>query len=204
MALLNDLTMGDIVSRIAAMLIFVALHGRAVMLLARLFGYRGSATDHGGTWGPLQHISVWGVAMAVLFRTGWARLPYIDAQDLRGGRWALVVIALGALAFSLALMPLLDFARPWIAGAFPRTAGYAVLVVIVAFQEITVLSVALNLLPLPGLTGGLIFAALVPLKPRIWNRMVAIVLVTLTVALVAGLLRPDRLLPVLLPLVSRL
>ncbi|RDE10067.1 hypothetical protein [Pelagibacterium lacus] len=204
MSLLHDLTMGAIVSRIAGMLIFVALHGGMLALMARLLGSAMPEKEGRLTASPLAHLSLWGLAMAVLFRAGWARPAHIDPAQLRGGRPALVAIAVAALLISLALVPLLDLARPWIAASMPRTAGYAVLTVIVAVQDISLLSVAINALPLPGLTGGLVLVALFPDRARLWRRLEIPVLAAIVILMVAGVLVPDRLLPILRPIFSSL
>lgn len=186
MTLLNDLTMQVLLSRIAAFLLFAAIHGGALAALAVLLKARGPWRQERRTLNPLAHLSMPGLAMAVLFRSGWIRPMHIETEGMRGGRLGLVAIALGALAISLAMVPLADLLRPLVAAGLPRTAGYAVLRVIVAFQDLSLASVALNLLPLPGLTAGLVLQAVLPGHTARLRRLQGPVAVLLVVVLVAG------------------
>ncbi|WP_116652978.1 hypothetical protein [Pelagibacterium sediminicola] len=204
MNLLHDITMVDIVSRIAAMLIFVMVHGGVLALLARLLGSFAPERAQRLTLNPFAHLSLWGLAMAVLFRTGWIRPLHIDPAELRGGRASLALIALAAILVSLALVPLLDLVRPLVAAGLPRTAGYAVLMVIITLQEVSLLSALLAALPFPGLTGGLLLVALFPGKAKLFKKLENPVLAALVICLIAGLITPERLLPVLWPIFSGL
>lgn len=191
MSLLNDLTMQLLLSRITGFLLYVALHGCILAVLATMLGAQGPARDGRLTLNPLAHLSMPGLAMAVLFRSGWSRPMHIAHEELRGGRIAMIAIAIAALAISLLMVPLLDLLRPLIASGLPRTAGYAVLQAIIAFQDVTLASVALNALPLPGLTAGLVLQALLPAtQTKRFYRMEVPVAALLVIALVAGWL-PD-------------
>lgn len=192
MTFLNDLTMQVLLSHIAGFLLFTAIHGGLIAAIATLLRIDGPDYRERLTLNPFIHLSLPGLAMAVLFRSGWVRSLPVDHTRLRGGRAGLLVIVVGALAISLAIVPLVDLLRPIVAAELPRTAGYAVLRVIVAFQEVSLGSIALNLLPLPGLTAGLLLQALMPEQTGRLRRLETPVIVLLVIALVAGWL-PDPL-----------
>lgn len=202
MALLNDLTLQAIFSRLFAALLFVAIHGGVLTLLATVLRRDASGPLERFSANPLDHLSLPGMAMAVLFRVTWIRYREIAPDALRGGRLALAGVALATLCISLAVVPLLDLLRPVIATYLPRTAGYAVLQVVVALQELTLASVLLGALPLPGLTGGLFLLALMPHKAAPLQRLVVPVNVILVVALISGLLPNPA--PMLAPFFTRL
>lgn len=201
MNLLNDLTLQAIFSRIFAALLFVSIQGGVFSLLVRLLR-DGGEEDRPVGGNLLSHLSMPGLAMAVLFKTTWMRYREPLPETLKGGRLALVGIALATLAISLAVVPLLDVSRPLIATYLPRTAGYAVLQVVVALQEITLASVPLNLLPLPGLVGGLFLLALFPQRAAQWRRLIVPVNVLLVLALLAGVV--PNMGPLIAPYFTRL
>lgn len=186
MSLLSDLTLQAIMSRIVGTLVFVAVSGGVLTLLARLLRRPGTEYDVSFSANPLTHLSLPALAMGILFRTTWMRFHLVSPDGLRGGRLALVGIALATLLAGLALVPLLDPLRLVVANGLPRTIGYAALQAINATQQIALASVPLNLLPLPGLTGGLLLLAAFPEQEARLRKAVLPVQLILVVLLVAG------------------
>ncbi|MET3924518.1 hypothetical protein [Devosia sp. 2618] len=185
MNLLRELSMGEIVSRIAAVLIYAGLQGFVLAGLARLLGDRRPNYDGRLTPNPFIHLSVWGAMMAALFSMSWIRTIWYDGKTNRLGRWGIVVVVLVGLAAMVALVPLLDLVRP-LALMLPRTGGYAVLYVIGQLQVIALASALLNLLPIPGLVGGGVLQAIWPEQERRLRRMEPFGLALIIVAIVAG------------------
>lgn len=186
MNLLNDLTLQAILSRIAGALLFFAVHGGLLTLLAQSLRPADTSYKVFFSANPFFHLSLPALAMAIFFRTSWIRYRPITPETLRGGRWALVGIVLTTLFLTLAIVPLLDMLRPLAANELPRTLGYAVLQVIVATQQIIMASVVLNFLPLPGLTGGMLLLAAFPHKTKQIQRAVMPIYAVIVIALVAG------------------
>lgn len=200
MSFLNDLTMGEIVSRIAAFLVYSALQGGLLSLLARLFGDSKATYDGRLTLNPFPHLALSGLFMAVLFRMGWIRPVRFNLEAIRGGGFGLAAIALLGLLGMILAIPLLDLTRPLIQAALPQTGGYAVLNIIQQFQEITLASTVLNVVPLPGLVGAAFLQAIWPqAEPKI-RRFEPLVVVLLIVIFVLGWM-PNPI-PLLLPFVS--
>lgn len=191
--------MGEIVSRIAAVLLYAAIQGLTLAGFARLLGDKRPQYEGRLTANPFAHISVWGTVMAALFAMSWVRSMRFDPAQNRLGRWGLISVVLQALGVVVALVPLIDLLRP-LALLLPRTGGYAVLYVAGQLQIVALASVALNLLPIPGLIGGVLWQAIWPGKERRLLRLEPFGLALVIVAIVAGWL--PNLANVLLPLVQ--
>lgn len=186
MSLLNDLTLQAIFSRIFGTLIFVAISGGVLTLCAQLMRRPDAEYEFSFSANPLTHLSMPALAMAILFRTTWMRYRDLDPKTLRPGSWGLVVMVIATALAGLAIVPLLDLLRPLAADGLPRTLGYAALQLIQATQQIALASVPLNLLPLPGLTGGLLLLAAWPERRRQFKRAVPAVYAVLIIVLVLG------------------
>jgi len=186
MTLLGDLSMGEIVSRIGAVIVFAWLQGLLFAGLARLMGDRRPQYDGRLSPNPFVQLSVWGLAVGVLFAMSWVRpLRYEPASNRLGG-WGVVLVVLGGLAAMALLVPAADLLRP-LALMLPRTGGYAVLYGINQFQLVAAGSVLLNLLPIPGLAAGAIWQAVRPDQGKRLPRYESIGLAVVTAAVVAGL-----------------
>lgn len=186
MTLLRDLSMNDIVSRIGAVIVFAWLHGLLLAGLARLLGDRRPEFDGRLTANPFAQLSVWGLAVGVLFAMGWARPLRYEAASNRLGGWGIVLVVLAGLAGTALLVPAADLLRP-LALLLPQSGGFVALYLIGQFQLVTTGSVLLNLLPIPGLTAGAIWQAVWPEQGRRLPRYQALGLAAVTAAVVAGL-----------------
>ncbi len=149
MALLRDLSMSEIVSRIGAVLVYAWLQGLIFAALALALGDRRPQYDGRLTPNPFAQVSVWGTAVGVLFAMSWVRPLRYEPAGNRFGAWGVVLGVLAGLAVMALLVPLADLLRP-LALMLPRTGGYAALYSINQFQLVTAGSVLLNLLPIPG------------------------------------------------------
>lgn len=191
--------MGEIVSRIAAVLLYAAIQGFALAGFARLLGDKRPQYEGRLTANPFTHISVWGTVIAALFAMSWVRVVRFDPAQNRLGRWGLLLVAVLALAVVVALVPLIDLLRP-LALLLPRTGGYAVLYVAGQLQILAMASVALNLLPIPGLIGGVLWQVIWPGEERRLLRLEPFGLALVIIAIVAGWL--PNLANMLLPLIQ--
>lgn len=185
MNLLRELSMGEIVSRLIAAILYAGIQGLLLAGLARLFGDQRPTHDGRLTPNPFVHLSVWGAIMAGLFGMSWIRTIWFDAKANRLGRWGIVLVVVLGLAAMVALVPLLDLLRGP-ALLLPRTGGYAVLYVLGQLQAVAIASTALNLLPVPGLIGGSVLQAIWPQAERRLRRLQPFGLALIIVAIVAG------------------
>jgi hypothetical protein len=162
MSFLQDLTLQQIFYRLVAFLIITGVHGFALAGIARLLGDPTPKYNARLTPNPFVHLSMPALAMAVLFRFGWIRPMKIKPENLRFGRFGLVLCWLGAVGLTLLLIPLLYPLRSVFALSLPRTAAFTVLGITDTLQSLALLFGLLNLLPLPLLTGSLLLEAAFP------------------------------------------
>ncbi|HEV2518102.1 MAG TPA: hypothetical protein VGV07_22820 [Devosia sp.] len=199
MTLLGDLTLSEIASRIGAMLIFAFLQGLVLAGLARALGDRRPELEGRLSPNPFAQLSLWGMALGVLFTMGWVRPLHYDVSSNRLGGWGVLLVIVGGLGAMALLVPAIDLLRP-LALLLPRSGGYAVLYWLSQLQLLVAGAVALNLLPIPGLVAGAIWQAVWPGQGRRLGRHEALGLAVVTVAVVAGLV--PALGPVVLPYLS--
>ena len=186
MALLRALSMELILSRIAAVLIYAALHGAALALFAKVMGDRRPERDGRLPPNPFTQISVWGVAIGALFAMSWVRPLHFNVSAIRFRIWGIVLVVVAASLFLMLLVPLLDLLRGF-AFFLPPSGSYAVLLVLAQVQLIAAGSAVLNLLPIPGLAMGAIYPALWPDREKRLLRYEPIGLAFVIAMLAAGL-----------------
>ena len=133
MTLLRDLSMSDIVSRIGAVLVYAWLQGLLLAGLARLLGDRRPQFDGRLSANPFAQLSLWGLAIGVLFAMSWVRPLRYEVASNRLGGWGVAVVVLGGLIGMALLVPAADLLRP-LALLLPQSGAYVVLYVIGQFQ----------------------------------------------------------------------
>lgn len=184
MQILRELSIGGIVSRLAAVLLYAAVQGALLAALARLMGDRRPQRDGRLTLNPFVHVSAWGAAMAALFGVSWVRSVWYDPRGNRLGRAGVALVACLGLALMLAVVPGVDMLRR-AALLLPPTGATAVLLVLEQMQRLTMASVLLGLLPLPGLIGGGVLQAIWPDEERRLRQAEPICLFLVIAAIVA-------------------
>ena len=162
MNFISDLSLSQIVTRLAGYLIVVAIHGLALAGLANGMGDRDPAANGRLTLNPLPHVSLPGIVAAIVFTVSWMRPLPIEAHVLRGGRGGLVLLYLLSLAAVLVLVWVITPLRVWLSTLLTGTAALSVLGVLDAAQRVGIWFVLLNALPLPALTGALLLQAAWP------------------------------------------
>ena len=190
MALLNDLTLVQIFSRLLGFLVVIGIHGFALALFLRLLGEPTPTYNGRLTLSPFPHLAVPAMLMAVLFQLFWIVPMKLKSETLRWGRWSLVAAAIGALAVTFATVPLLQLVRPFLAVTLSQRGAGNVIYAIDTIQEMSLWFIALNWLPLPNLTGALFALAAFPNLARPYHRYRNIVLALLAAAIVAGAAEP--------------
>ncbi|AGT11206.1 hypothetical protein [Paracoccus aminophilus] len=185
MVFLYDLTMPDILQRIAAALIYAGLQGFLLALLLHLLG-DARATESGRlSLNPFNHVLVSGVFLNIAFRMSWiAPLPFSPAKGL--ARFRPLIAVLASFALLLALVPLLDLARAPLHQYLSRGAGYMVLATIDSLQITLVGSVALGLLPLPGLLLGTALPVIFPRLAKRYRKLAGVGMALAAILLILG------------------
>jgi Zn-dependent protease len=162
MNMLFDLTMQQLLYRICGYLLVAGVHGYVLATLCRLFGDDGPALDGRQTLNPAVHASFPAAALGALFIVSWIRPLNVDPTRFRFGRESVVGVILLALLITAALFPALGLARLLIAQYAPGTSGITALALLAVCQDFVFWFVAVNLIPWPPLTAGLIWNAILP------------------------------------------
>ncbi len=181
-----DLTLWQILTRLAAFLIITSLHGYVLAALIRLSGDPTPAYSGRLTIEPFRHLASWGLVCAVLFKLGWIVPMPVDVERLRSSRIKLARCVLGSLLAVLALVPLFSLLRPLAVTSLSLLTAQMVLAILDAAQDLAIWFVVLNIFPLPPLTGFLLLRAFAPTAADWLNRKPKIAEIAMVVLVVAG------------------
>ncbi|RUT32774.1 hypothetical protein EMQ25_06425 [Arsenicitalea aurantiaca] len=184
--MLTEISMPQIMMRIIAMVVLMAVHGFSLALLARAFGDRGPQYDGRLTLNPLNHLNVLGLVAGIAGRTGWIIPMDIAPKDVRDGRAGIVAIVVLSLLVLIGFGMLVLQARILAASLLDPTISNYVVMGMTTIADCAAWFAVFNLLPLPPLTGGLILAAFAPraaaaiAKQSFWIGSAIVILMVLT------------------------
>ena len=175
------LSLQQVLTRVLAVVLLVAIHGWTVAWVANLLGEPGPRYDGRMTLNPLVHLDLIALVHAIFFRVVWLQPFTIDFSVVRGGvlgRLAMIVgpglVLAGASALALVLR---TAALTMSAG----TGGMVVSQVLSTFADLAVLSALASLLPVPPFLGAWIWPARVQsavlMAPRTYYAASGIVIV---------------------------
>lgn len=173
--------------RAVAILLVVTLHGFLLAGLARLFGDEGTKHDGRLSLNPMVHVDLAGAIAAILYRLGWMRPMRIDADELRGGRTSLVLVALLACALTVLVALVAQLLKPLISITILGNAGLTVQSILTSFGRIGIWFGLVNLLPITPLTGGHILTAISPKAGGWLNRHLLWPTIAVALLVVSGL-----------------
>lgn len=186
MVFLYDLTLPEIIRRIVAAVLYAGLQGGLLAAILTLAGDDRSRRQGRLSVNPFRHLLVSGLFLAVAFRASWIDpLVFAPGRSLPGRLRPLLAV-LASLALLLALIPLLDLARAPLHQLLPRFGGYAVLATIDTLQVVLAGSVALALLPFPGLLLGTTLPILFPQLARRYRKLSGIGTAAAAILLILG------------------
>jgi Zn-dependent protease len=157
-----DLTLHQLIIRLGACLVIVAVHGFALAGIAWLMGDRGPRLDGRLTLNPFTHLDMIGALVLILFQLGWIKPMAIDPAALRLGRLGLVVCVIGSLAVTLAVAVILLALRTPALIYLPIAVSPTVIAILNGLVEMGAWFAAFNLLPIPPLTGEQFLVAVRP------------------------------------------
>jgi Zn-dependent protease len=191
-----DLSFHQVLIRAGACGLITAIHGFALAAIVRALGDRGPQFDGRLTANPFRHFDILGAPVMILFQLGWIRPIVIDPTELRLHRFGLIVCILGSIVVTLAAAVLLLQLR---IPALTYLPSAVVPTVIATLNEVVAMGTwfaALNLLPLPPLTGMHLLVAVRPsLAPLLTRYQLFATLALAALALtgvVQGALQPVR------------
>jgi Zn-dependent protease len=193
---LFDLSLHQLIIRLGAALILIAVHGFALAGVACSIGDRGPQYDGRLTLNPLNHFDVLGGLTMIFFQLGWIRPIAIDPSALRLGRIGLVLCVVASLSITLIVAVLLQSLRIPALAYLPSAIAPTIIAILNETPAMGASFAVFNLLPVPPLTGAHFLVAvrpdLAPLLAR-YGLYFAIALVGLAVLGVPQyLLQPAR------------
>jgi Zn-dependent protease len=178
---LLDFTLNQLVLRLCALVFIAGVHGTAVAAAACALGDQGPRYDGRLRLNPLVHLDLLGTLSGVLFSVGWAKPVAIDPAAVRPGRIGLVLIVIAGTAATLLSALVLVLVRPMLLPMLADTASQTLFALIETIGQLSLWFALVNLLPVPCLTGGHLFTALMPAWRDILRRSQPYTAVLLTV-----------------------
>ena len=163
-------SMGQMILRIAAVLLCLVIHEVSHGLAAYHLGDPTAKQSHRLSLNPLRHLDPFGLIMMIAVGFGWAKPVPVNPNYFRKPKQGMAVTALAGpasnflLALLLLLLARLVYARALVTGALPETL-FSFLV------NTACLSVGLglfNLVPVPPLDGSKVVAVLLPDRAYNW------------------------------------
>ncbi len=149
-----DLSLQQLIIRLGAALILIAIHGFALAGIARVLGDRGPEYDERLTLNPLNHFDIFGGLTMILFQLGWIRPIAIDPSALRLGRIGLALCVIASIAATLVVAILLQVLRIPALAYLPSAIAPTVIAILNEAPEMGSWFAVFNLLPVPPLTGA--------------------------------------------------
>jgi len=190
----GDLTLQQVVLRIAAVLLIASVHGFAIAATACALGDAGPRYDNRLGIGPLRHADPIGGLLMVLFTLGWIRPVAVDPDRLRPGRVGLLLVVIGASCATLGFGLLLRVVRPIVLNMLPDTASATFFIFVETVGQLCISFTLFNLLPLPPLTGAHLLVAILPRKRDALRRaqpwFAALLALLIATGMMARLLAP--------------
>lgn len=157
-----DLSFWQMFLRATAAIVVVTVHGYVFVALLAALGDRGPRLDGRLTLNPAAQFPLVAIVAAAIGRIAWVHPLTVEAENLRGGRWTIVVPILGATLLTLALVPVALALRGPVMAVLPPSVAIGAFAWLQALADVSVRIAVINLLPLPPFTAGYLLLALVP------------------------------------------
>ena len=155
--------LGDLLMRVAAVLLCLVVHETCHGLAAYAMGDPTAKRMHRLSLNPLHHIDWFGLAAMLVAGFGWAKPVPVDMRYFKNPKKGMALSALAGPVSNFILTVVLLFAMRFLEVFVPATA--VTLWIYEFFLTVALLSVGLglfNLLPIPPLDGSKVLFALLP------------------------------------------
>lgn len=189
---LPDVTVAQLLHRIAAGAVVLAVYGFVAAWTANAVGDEGPKHDGRRSASPLAHLDIFGLLAMVFFRAGWMRPIDFDSKEFAGARRGALTV-LGAATLSLVVLACLaQVARQLVLRVFEFEVGVTVASVLAAVSEVALGTALLGLLPLPPLLGALWWTVVRPGAEKVARnpRVVLVGYIVTAAILLSGFLTP--------------
>jgi Zn-dependent protease len=185
-----DLSLHQVLIRAGACIVIISIQGFVLAAIARGLGDRGPQFDGRLTIDPLRHLDPLGAAAMMLFQIGWIRPIAIDPSELRFGRFGLIVCVFGSIAATLAAAALLLGLRIPALKFMPASFVPTIIATLNEAADMSTWFAALNVLPLPPLTGMHLLVAVSPGLATTLKKYSLYAAIALAALLVVGVVQP--------------
>jgi hypothetical protein len=162
------LSLAQLLQRLLATALVIAVHGWAAAALADGLGDRGPRDDGRRRLNPLAHLDLLGLLHAMFFRVTWMTRLDVDPAKLRGGIGGAFLMTVGASGVLAAFAGLLLLVRPLLLTVLQDAAALTVGAILNVTAEIAVVTAVVHLLPFPPLVGAA-WAPWASRVPRSWQ-----------------------------------
>ena len=163
---INWSDLGDMVLRVAAILICLIIHEVSHGLAAFHLGDPTAKMNHRLSLNPLRHLDLFGTLMMIVVGFGWAKPVPVDPRYFKKPKQGMAVTALAGPASNFILAFLSAIAVNGIMGAVSvRGEGTALITSARFFYLLVLLNIGLgifNLIPFPPLDGSKVVAMFLP------------------------------------------
>lgn len=147
------LSMAQLLQRLVASLLVVAVHGFAVAVLAERLGDPGPRHDGRKSLSPLAHLDLVGIAHGMFFRVVWMPKVVTDASALKGGWVGALAVTLGASVVLGLLSAALLALRPVALGILRDSAALTASGLLSTASDVAIVAAVVHMVPLPPFVG---------------------------------------------------
>ena len=188
---INWTDLGDMVLRVAAILICLIIHEVSHGLAAYFLGDPTAKQNHRLSLNPLRHLDLFGTLMMVAVGFGWAKPVPVDPRYFKKPKQGMAITALAGPVSNFVLAFLSAIAVNALSGAMTVKGQGTVLYTAARFFYLMVLlNIGLgifNLIPFPPLDGSKVVAMFLPDQAYVkWMRLERYGMIVLMVLLFTG------------------
>ena len=173
---INWSDLGDMILRVAAILICLIIHEVSHGLAAYHLGDPTAKMNHRLSLNPLRHLDVFGTLMMIVVGFGWAKPVPVDPRYFKKPKQGMAITALAGPASNFVLAFLSAMAVNGLMGAVSvRGEGTVLITAARFFYLMVLLNIGLgifNLIPFPPLDGSKVVAMFLPDRPYVrWMQL---------------------------------
>lgn len=157
-----NLSLDQMILRVAAVLLALAIHEYAHAVVAVRLGDPGPKFAGRLTLNPLAHLDPVGTLMLFFFSFGWAKPVMVNPNQFKNPRRDMMWVTLAGPVSNILLAFALSRMAPFILNVVPANAVRPTLMFLQVTIQLNIWLAVFNMLPLPPLDGSKVLAGLLP------------------------------------------